>query len=106
MAEEEGVLTNLDTTGSAGPQPNGADTSPAVGIITQYVKDLSVENPAAPDVYQWPEPPQIGEHRGLVHGGDHLAGRDGQVGEPPPSGAHADGLGHGIQREAGHPSAL
>ena len=56
MAEEEGVLTNLDNTG---PQLNGEDTSPAVGIITQYVKDLSVENPAAPDVFQWPEPPQI-----------------------------------------------
>ena len=59
MAEEEGVLTNLDTANAGGPQPNGEDTSPAVGIITQYVKDLSVENPAAPDVYQWPEPPQI-----------------------------------------------
>ncbi|WP_086739087.1 protein-export chaperone SecB [Erythrobacter colymbi] len=59
MAEEEGVLTNLDTAAGEGPQPNGVDTSPAVGIITQYVKDLSVENPAAPDVYQWPEPPQI-----------------------------------------------
>ena len=59
MAEEEGVLTNLDTLDGAGPQPNGEDTSPAVGIITQYVKDLSVENPAAPDVFQWPEPPQI-----------------------------------------------
>ncbi len=59
MADEEGVLTNLDTNDSAGPQPNGADTLPAVGIITQYVKDLSVENPSAPDVYQWPEPPQI-----------------------------------------------
>lgn len=56
MAEEEGVLTNLD---AGAPQPNGEDTSPAVGIITQYVKDLSVENPAAPDVFQWPEPPQI-----------------------------------------------
>jgi preprotein translocase subunit SecB len=59
MAEEEGVLTNLDNGIGAGPQPNGADTAPAVGIITQYVKDLSVENPSAPDVYQWPEPPQI-----------------------------------------------
>ncbi len=59
MAEEEGVLTNLDNTGAGGPQPNGVDTTPAVGIITQYVKDLSVENPAAPDVFQWPEPPQI-----------------------------------------------
>jgi preprotein translocase subunit SecB len=59
MAEEEGVLTNLDTNDAGGPQPNGADTGPAVGIITQYVKDLSVENPSAPDVFQWPEPPQI-----------------------------------------------
>ena len=59
MAEEEGVLTNLDTATGGEPKPNGADTLPAVGIITQYVKDLSVENPSAPDVYQWPEPPQI-----------------------------------------------
>ncbi len=62
MADEEGVLTDLDNanagTGSD-PKPNGADTLPAVGIITQYVKDLSVENPAAPDVFQWSEPPQM-----------------------------------------------
>lgn len=59
MADEEGVLTNLDTNDASGPQPNGADTLPAVGIITQYVKDLSVENPSAPDVYQWAEAPQV-----------------------------------------------
>jgi preprotein translocase subunit SecB len=59
MAEDEGVLTNLDNTGPGEPQPNGADTLPAVGIITQYVKDLSVENPNAPDAFQWPEPPQV-----------------------------------------------
>lgn len=59
MAEEEGVLTNLDPVSSGEPMPNGADTLPAVGIITQYVKDLSVENPSAPDAFQWPEPPQI-----------------------------------------------
>ena len=58
MADEEGVLTNLDAA-SGDAKPNGADTSPAVGIITQYVKDLSVENPNAPDVFQWPETPQI-----------------------------------------------
>lgn len=58
MADEEGVLTNLDAAGGD-PKPNGADTMPAVGIITQYVKDLSVENPNAPDVFQWPEAPQI-----------------------------------------------
>lgn len=60
MADEEGVLTNLDNAGAGeGPKPNGADTAPAVGIITQYVKDLSVENPSAPDAFQWPEAPQI-----------------------------------------------
>jgi preprotein translocase subunit SecB len=57
MADEEGVLTNLDNTGDA--KPNGADTQPAIGLLTQYVKDLSVENPNAPDVFQWPEAPQI-----------------------------------------------
>ncbi|MEE4315859.1 protein-export chaperone SecB [Erythrobacter dokdonensis] len=57
MADEEGILTNLDNAGGA--KPNGADTQPAVGLITQYVKDLSVENPNAPDVYQWNEAPQI-----------------------------------------------
>ncbi|WP_086607297.1 protein-export chaperone SecB [Erythrobacter donghaensis] len=59
MADEEGVLTNLDNQNADTPQPNGADTMPAVGLITQYVKDLSVENPHAPDSFQWPEPPQI-----------------------------------------------
>ena len=59
MAEEEGVLINIDTGTNGDAKPNGVDTLPAVGIITQYVKDLSVENPSAPDVYQWPEPPQI-----------------------------------------------
>lgn len=62
MADEEGVLTDLDNNGAGAegnPMPNGADTMPAVGIITQYVKDLSVENPSAPDVFQWAEAPQI-----------------------------------------------
>jgi preprotein translocase subunit SecB len=31
---------------------NGEDTAPAVGLISQYVKDLSFENPNAPAVYQ------------------------------------------------------
>ncbi len=40
-------------------QPNGQDTSPAIGLISQYVKDLSFENPNAPAVYQWPDAPQV-----------------------------------------------
>jgi preprotein translocase subunit SecB len=60
MADQEGVLTDLDNSAGGGDgRPNGADTQPAIGILTQYVKDLSVENPNAPEVYQWPEPPQI-----------------------------------------------
>lgn len=50
MADE----LNLDT-----PLPNGADTAPQVGVITQYVKDLSFENPNAPAVYQWQGQPEI-----------------------------------------------
>lgn len=51
MADENGneaengnnVTSSLNGTG--GPQ---------AGLISQYVKDLSVENPNAPAVYQWP----------------------------------------------------
>lgn len=56
MADENDVLSdlNLDAT-----QPNGADNQPSAGIITQYIKDLSVENPNSPAVYQWQEQPNI-----------------------------------------------
>lgn len=50
MADEQ----NNDT-----PLANGADTAPQVGVITQYVKDLSFENPNAPNVYQWQGQPEI-----------------------------------------------
>lgn len=53
MAEESDNIT------TSGPAPNGADTQPQIGVISQYVKDLSVENPNAPDVYQWDAQPQI-----------------------------------------------
>ena len=53
MAEENGNVTTAD------PAANGADTAPQIGVISQYVKDLSVENPNSPDVYQWEVQPQI-----------------------------------------------
>ena len=53
MAEEQGAE------GAFQQESNGADTSPQVGIISQYVKDLSFENPNAPAVYQWQGQPQI-----------------------------------------------
>lgn len=58
MADEGDVLTNLDNPG-AGDGANAPDNQPAAGIITQYVKDLSVENPNAPDVFQWPDQPKV-----------------------------------------------
>ena len=50
-----------DFTGGTGGEPlaNGADNGPAVGLISQYVKDLSFENPQAPAIYQSQQAPEI-----------------------------------------------
>ncbi len=45
--------------GFTDPQANGADTGPQLGLLAQYVKDLSFENPAAPHIYQNTEQPHI-----------------------------------------------
>jgi preprotein translocase subunit SecB len=55
MADEGDILTDINSE----PLPNGADTQPAAGIISQYIKDMSVENPNAPQSYQWQDTPQI-----------------------------------------------
>ena len=55
MAEEGDVLTNLDSADNG----NGADTQPVAGLLSQYVKDLSVENPKAPESFQWTEQPEL-----------------------------------------------
>ena len=57
MADENDVLTDLNTDPAA--TANGADTLPTVGLINQYVKDLSVENPNAPQCFQWQEQPRV-----------------------------------------------
>ncbi len=61
MADEGDILTDLDMdTGAAGAgAANGADNQPVAGVVSQYVKDLSVENPNAPDCYQWQEQPEV-----------------------------------------------
>ncbi|MFA5968337.1 MAG: protein-export chaperone SecB [Sphingomonas sp.] len=38
---------------------NGSDTQPAIGMISQYVKDLSFENPNAPGIYQSQAAPAV-----------------------------------------------
>ncbi len=53
MAEEEGNIVSETVTA------NGVDTAPQVGMLNQYVKDLSVENPNAPQSFGWTDQPQI-----------------------------------------------
>ena len=41
---------------------NGSDepgTDPQVGVIAQYIKDLSVESPSSPQAFQWQVQPQL-----------------------------------------------
>ena len=53
MADDTGVPDFIDT--NDGNADNGL---PQVGILAQYVKDLSFENPNAPAVFQWQGQPQ------------------------------------------------
>ena len=55
MADDGNIIADLDLQGG----PNGEDTAPAAGIISQYIKDLSVENSNAPDSFQWEDAPQM-----------------------------------------------
>lgn len=52
-----------EETGEAGIQPGdvnaAANNAPQVGVLAQYVKDLSFENPSAPAVFQWQGQPQM-----------------------------------------------
>ena len=53
MAEDAGAADPIDLAS------NGNDSLPQVGVLAQYVKDLSFENPNAPAVYQWQGQPQM-----------------------------------------------
>ncbi len=55
MADEGDVLTNLDPNAGG----NGADNQPVAGLLSQYIKDMSVENPNAPESFQWTEQPEV-----------------------------------------------
>jgi preprotein translocase subunit SecB len=44
---------------SAAPNANGQDTAPSAGLISQYTKDLSFENPNAPGIYQVEATPDV-----------------------------------------------
>jgi preprotein translocase subunit SecB len=53
MADNEGNIVSETV------KANGEDTLPAIGMLSQYIKDLSVENPNAPQSYTWESQPQI-----------------------------------------------
>ena len=58
MAEQEpAAKSNGDGANGNGAGP-GADEA-QVQVIAQYVKDLSVENPSAPQVFQWQGQPSL-----------------------------------------------
>jgi len=50
-------MDEQDNTGE--PIANGMDTTPVAGMISQYVKDLSFENPNAPAIYQTQSMPRV-----------------------------------------------
>lgn len=56
MADEQGndALVDLPPLDAMGD-----NNQPQVGVIAQYVKDLSFENPSAPAVFQWQGQPQM-----------------------------------------------
>ena len=55
MADDGNIIADLGFNSEA----NGEDTGPAAGIISQYIKDLSVENTNAPESFQWEDAPQM-----------------------------------------------
>lgn len=55
MADEQ---PNPAANGTGG-NGNGAGTEPQAATLAQYIKDLSVESPSAPQVFQWQEQPSL-----------------------------------------------
>jgi preprotein translocase subunit SecB len=51
MAEEDSTR--------AGNGSNGNGNEPQAATLAQYIKDLSVESPSAPQVFQWQEQPSL-----------------------------------------------
>lgn len=55
MADEQ---SNPAPNGS-GTNGNGTGTEPQAATLAQYIKDLSVESPSTPQVFQWQEQPSL-----------------------------------------------
>jgi preprotein translocase subunit SecB len=52
MADQDSLTS---PNGSGGPD----DNMPQAATLAQYVKDLSIENPNSPQVYQWQDQPRV-----------------------------------------------
>ena len=44
---------------NSGNGSGDANTGPQAATLAQYIKDLSIENPNSPQVYQWQEQPRV-----------------------------------------------
>ncbi len=51
--------TPADPNNAAAPQGTDPNAAPSLVVLAQYLKDLSFENPRAPEVYQSNETPKI-----------------------------------------------
>jgi preprotein translocase subunit SecB len=60
MAEQDDFITISD------PTLNGTDDAPMAGMISQYIKDLSFENPSAPAIFQNQTQPQLDVQFGIA----------------------------------------
>lgn len=54
MAQQDPISTGNGSNGS-----NGSGDEPQVATLAQYIKDLSVESPSAPQVFQWQDQPSL-----------------------------------------------
>lgn len=52
-------MADQEPTAGNGNGAGNMENAPQVSIIAQYVKDLSVENPSAPQVFQWQVQPNV-----------------------------------------------
>ena len=57
MAQQDPSTTGNGTSGINGS--NGSGEEPQVATLAQYIKDLSVESPSAPQVFQWQDQPSL-----------------------------------------------
>jgi len=44
---------------NGGNGAGAAENEPQISILAQYIKDLSVENPSSPQVFQWQDQPSL-----------------------------------------------